>query len=1088
MKSLRYLLLALSLLCMVAAPSPSQITKIRARATVPPPPPPPPPPIGVSIIAAPTEIAAGGTLTATWAGIVSPDPNDWIGCYPIGAPDVGGTGGNTKGTLGAPSGSVVFTVPAAGTYEFRMFSAGSYTKLATSNTFTVTGQPPPPPPPPNPNSSLSNYGVLADESAAYNAWGWAYTAPTDYPTRAAGVPGITGPMDVHGNLEADDLWQNIVMWQRTDDQGFYDLAAGWANYYKNYYLADFQNDLNGFFGDHVFGWGLVEWANITGDTSYLAAANAIADSVQNQWYNFGGGVKSGFYGVRGPGRQLKLAVKLGRRQWADDIWHALRDGGRWNEFNSLGVNVGFWKEDCSAFPWATGCTGAISSFEFAVLNEGLSDYYELTQDSEVFRRLILMANFAKVHGVDTNVNHTGHWLLVDAFAAGNIFHSGLDASTPLDPFYTCTMINVLTRGYLLTGDSTYLDRAKFYWDRSSKAVAGDSYPFPNRAGNNVIGHFMNKNFLSGNIFYIGDGELTYVGLLFPAANGASLPPPPPPPPPTSTSLGVSSTSVQAGSNITVEWRNIGTPIGTSSGTNWMSFTINGNASPSYIAGFDTHCRPETDPNFQSGGGITNGSCVFTIPTSTAVRGDYEFRLFQGQTNPGFLLLATSQQFGVTAAPGVNPPSSPFNLNTSVVSFQRIDLTWSRSSTNEDNFRIERCVGMGCNNFVTVGTVGAGVLSFSNTSLSGDTTYNYRVVAHNGGGDSGYSNTASGTTPTAPATNDLWTLIPNSSLRSVLQGTSYIHVPGPDGNNDNYTNILNDWNSASLDTNRQLFVVPNNGGHNSWFYNDVWAFDIPAQVWRNLRPAFLPYINALDANDSDPFTPGNQTITVYADGSPATIHTYDGINYMPALDAIFAISGPVWSTTGSLGPPKRFSMTTHNWTYGTYQGIFPPNGTCSGVYPSNPNQIWFRSAGILRNYDVVTDTYISYGTVLDHMPNYATCHVLNEKLWVFMNGAVWRDTPGSGTEVLAITGDSLFGGGPAPGVAWEPTINSFVIWNGGRNYCLLNASTLNNVCHTAPGDDPGAPSQQGTYKKFSRLGPKTYYLMNNVDGVWKLTIN
>ena len=119
---------------------------------------------------------------------------------------------------------------------------------------------------------------------------------------------------MHDDLEADDLWQNIVMWQRTGQQGYYDLAAAWADYYKNRYRSDYQDDLINHFGCHTFGWGLVEWARVTGDNSYLAAANQIADDLQTQWYgSYAESVKQGFYGMRGPGRQLKLAVALGRR-------------------------------------------------------------------------------------------------------------------------------------------------------------------------------------------------------------------------------------------------------------------------------------------------------------------------------------------------------------------------------------------------------------------------------------------------------------------------------------------------------------------------------------------------------------------------------------------------------------------------------------------------------------------------------------------------------------------------------------------------------------------------------------------------------
>src|SRR5207237_9955507 len=57
------------------------------------------------------------------------------------------------------------------------------------------------------------------------------------------------------------------------------------------------------------------------------------------------------------------------------------------------------------------------------------------------------------------------------------------------------------------------------------------------------------------------------------------------------------------------------------------------------------------------------------------------------------------------------------------------------------FRIERCQGAGCATFAEIATVGANVVSYSNTGLTAATTYQYRVRAYNTGGNSAYSTTA-----------------------------------------------------------------------------------------------------------------------------------------------------------------------------------------------------------------------------------------------------------------------------------------------------------------------------------------------------------
>jgi hypothetical protein len=120
------------------------------------PPPPPLPPLPPTLTASPPSVQAGGSVTATWSGIPSPAPNDWIGLYHSGEPDDHRLlrYQNTNST--APNGNTSFALPAnltPGTYELRLFSKGGYTRLATSNSFAVTPSSPGPTPPPTPTPS-----------------------------------------------------------------------------------------------------------------------------------------------------------------------------------------------------------------------------------------------------------------------------------------------------------------------------------------------------------------------------------------------------------------------------------------------------------------------------------------------------------------------------------------------------------------------------------------------------------------------------------------------------------------------------------------------------------------------------------------------------------------------------------------------------------------------------------------------------------------------------------------------------------------------------------------------------------------------
>ena len=98
-----------------------------------------PPSGGPTLSVSPPSVAAGGMVTATWAGISSPTTTDWIGLYTPGARDTAYL--TWRYTTGTASGNVPFTIPGTvtpGTYELRLLSHNGFIPLATSIAFTVT--------------------------------------------------------------------------------------------------------------------------------------------------------------------------------------------------------------------------------------------------------------------------------------------------------------------------------------------------------------------------------------------------------------------------------------------------------------------------------------------------------------------------------------------------------------------------------------------------------------------------------------------------------------------------------------------------------------------------------------------------------------------------------------------------------------------------------------------------------------------------------------------------------------------------------------------------------------------------------------
>ncbi len=93
----------------------------------------------------------------------------------------------------------------------------------------------------------------------------------------------------------------------------------------------------------------------------------------------------------------------------------------------------------------------------------------------------------------------------------------------------------------------------------------------------------------------------------------------------------------------------------------------------------------------------------------------------------------------TPTPTPSIPAKPSNLAATAISSTQIDLVWHDNSSNEDGFKIERCAGNNCQNFAQVAQVGANVTTFSDTGLTHNVKYGYRVRAFNVAGNSPYSN-------------------------------------------------------------------------------------------------------------------------------------------------------------------------------------------------------------------------------------------------------------------------------------------------------------------------------------------------------------
>ena len=183
---------------------------------------------------------------------------------------------------------------------------------------------------------------------------------------------------------------------------------------------------------------------------------------------------------------------------------------------------------------------------------------------------------------------------------------------------------------------------------------------------------------------------------------------------------------------------------TASATSWSHIDLRWTDNSSNENGFEvqkSNVGPDSGFNFERN--VADGhTCTIS---SLNANNTYWFRVraFNGEGNSDWSNVAHDTTFAN------NPPAAPSNLTATAVNDDKITLTWTDNSSNEDQFNINQSTdGV---TWTLIKETNPDVTTFDVTGLAGNRTYYFRVKAMNTAGPSDYSNTASDTTgPTAPS--------------------------------------------------------------------------------------------------------------------------------------------------------------------------------------------------------------------------------------------------------------------------------------------------------------------------------------------------
>jgi len=307
---------------------------------------------------------------------------------------------------------------------------------------------------------------------------------------------------------------------------------------------------------------------------------------------------------------------------------------------------------------------------------------------------------------------------------------------------------------------------------------------------------------------------------------------------------------------------------------------------------------------------------------------------------------------------------------------------------------------------------------------------------------------------------------------------------PGGSLSGASAIINAWNSGALDTKRGMFVIPRTGGHADWAGNQVVGFDLSVLKWRLLRSPSANYPRLIPSN------PGSTYINPYSDGTPASVHTYDAVEYLPTVDRIWSAGGIYWSPGGESAPPKTWwwNPTSTEWEAKTTR---PGGYGTSSRWVGFMERLLVRTGAGLYSYDPKGDSYAElFRSALPGSPSTMAVDEGQRKVHRFVNGklsVIDLRNPGAKESLLDVSGETsflrlsgiavIFDRGKLIAFGLAPDADRGAVF-------VIDPATRVATRHSPPDDtQPPRPTSQGVWKRFFEYRGYYWAITQWNDNVW-----
>jgi hypothetical protein len=323
---------------------------------------------------------------------------------------------------------------------------------------------------------------------------------------------------------------------------------------------------------------------------------------------------------------------------------------------------------------------------------------------------------------------------------------------------------------------------------------------------------------------------------------------------------------------------------------------------------------------------------------------------------------------------------------------------------------------------------------------------------------------------------------------------------PHGGNNILAASIGAWVSGDLDTQRGELVIPRGGGHADWPGNQVLAFRPPdgnkPAEWRLRRDMSMAF----------PPMPKGPFASTYSDETPASVHSYDCVAYLPSVDRIWSAGGIYWS------PPGNSDRATFWWNPSdaswARKADRPGGYGCASVWDPRGERVLIRLSGEFVAYapkiDAYTKLFGQQGGTMSASSSLAL-DPAGRKIYRLASPAktpnirmIDLEALDAKEQILATEGgvgiESLAGVGLRVHAGRVIGMGKTEDGKHGALHILDPANcgrTTQPKCrwerHVPPDDvHPPPPVAQGVWKRFFEWGGRFYYVNHGNQNVWVFT--